>query len=91
MNILTKRKLLLCAIWKYAQQSIVGETPKGMYQTLGTFGDTSVERNRATYDVNLTWFESADWTSTSKRRQSDVICTAFAFYVRVTKCPHRVL
>ena len=53
--------------------------------TLETFGDTNVERKRCTYDVNLTWFESADWTSTSKRRQSDVIRAAFAFYVFVTR------
>ena len=38
-----------------------------------TFGATNVEPKRCTYDVNLTYVESADWTSTSTRRQSDDI------------------
>ena len=59
----------------------------GYCQSVGTFGDMNVECQRPTYDVNLTWFKSADWTSTSKQRQSDVIRTAFTFYVRVTKGP----
>ena len=47
------------------------------------------------YDVSLTWFESTDSTSTSKRRQSDVICvicTTFTFYnyVLVTKDPYNL-
>ena len=53
---------------------------------IGTFGNTNVKRKRCTYDVNL-WFERADWTSTSKRRQSEVICKVFTFYVRITKGP----
>ena len=38
-----------------------------------------LEHKRCTFDVNLTWFESADWTSTSERRQSDIIHTKFTF------------
>ena len=38
-------------------------------ELIGTFGDKNVERKRCTNDVNLTWFESAYWTSTS-------ICTS---------------
>ena len=52
---------------------------------LRTFADVNVERKRYAYDVNLTWVESFDCSSTSKRRQNDVIRTAFTFYVRVTK------
>ena len=31
----------------------------------------NVERKCCTYNVNLTWFNSADWTSTSTQRQSE--------------------
>ena len=37
-----------------------------VWYTLETFGDTNIERKRCMYDVNLTWFESADWTTSSK-------------------------
>ena len=46
---------------------------------IGTFGDKNVERERCMYDVNLTWFGSADWISTSKQRHNDIIRTVFAF------------
>ena len=65
-----------------------------LFLLIGTFDDTNVERKRCMYDINLTWFENADWTSTRnfrKRRQSYVIHRAFKFYVCVTKGPYFVI
>ena len=53
--------------------------------TIGTFGETNVELKCCTYDVDLTWFENTNLTSTSMWCQCDIIITVFMFYVQVTR------
>ena len=60
-------------------------------QSVGTFGDTNVERKRGTDDVTLTSLTSACPISAFQPRQIDVIRTAFTFYVRVTTGPYLFL
>ena len=66
-------------------EEIIFNLREWQHGSLGTFGDTNVERKRCTYDVTLTSLTGACPISAFEHRQ---IRTAFMFYVHVTKDPY---